>query len=114
MVAAIIPSASRSTSSSRKSTSTKPPRSGAWTLRSARPRRPTTKRARFSSLSTFPSGSEAVASNAEQEEQEMAKKSMIEKNEMRRRLAKKYAGKRERLGQAPASARDREEQEIAD
>jgi small subunit ribosomal protein S14 len=27
----------------------------------------------------------------------MAKKSMIEKNEMRRRLAKKYAGKRERL-----------------
>jgi small subunit ribosomal protein S14 len=27
----------------------------------------------------------------------MAKKSMIEKNEMRRRLAKKYAGKRQRL-----------------
>lgn len=27
----------------------------------------------------------------------MAKKSMIEKNEMRRRLAKKYAGKRARL-----------------
>jgi small subunit ribosomal protein S14 len=27
----------------------------------------------------------------------MAKKSMIEKNEMRRRLAKKYAGKRNRL-----------------
>ena len=27
----------------------------------------------------------------------MAKKSMIEKNEMRRRLAKKYAGKRDRL-----------------
>jgi small subunit ribosomal protein S14 len=27
----------------------------------------------------------------------MAKKSMIEKNEMRRRLAKKYSGKRDRL-----------------
>lgn len=27
----------------------------------------------------------------------MAKKSMIEKNEMRRRLAKKYAGRRQRL-----------------
>ena len=46
--------ASRSTSCSRRSTTTRPPTSGAWTSRSAPRARPTTRRARCSTAFNFP------------------------------------------------------------
>src|SRR5271163_905415 len=67
MAAATIRWASRSTSCSRRSTTTRPPRFGAWTSPSAPPRAPTTRRAPCWRLSIFRSGSEAAkASDAEQ------------------------------------------------
>ncbi len=56
--AATTPSASRNTSFSPRSTTTRQPISGAWTSRFAPARRPTTRRARCSPHSTSRSGSE--------------------------------------------------------
>src|SRR3954453_21105867 len=60
MAAATIRSASRNTSFSPKSTSTRWGRHGAWTSRSAPPRRPTTKPGTCRSLSISRSGSETL------------------------------------------------------
>src|ERR1043166_10204901 len=96
--AAIIPLEFVSTSSSRRSTTTRRPTSGAWTSSSARRRATTTRRAPCSRHSTSRSGSEGQKpSNAESQENVMAKKSSIEKNNRRQRLAKKFGGKRSRL-----------------
>src|SRR5258708_30497306 len=59
MAAATTRSASRSTSCSRRSTTTRRPTSGAWISRFAPPRRLTPRRGRCWPHSTFPSGSEA-------------------------------------------------------
>src|SRR5207248_1348068 len=59
MAAAITLAASKSTSCSRRSITTKPPMCGAWISPSAPPRAMTTRRARFCGRSIFRSGSEA-------------------------------------------------------